>query len=121
MRLRGFCLLVLPLLIVPLLAVSARADILGVAGTYAVLATNQVTNPGTNKANTVITGNMGDTSCTGFVTLTGCTLGFGTVSGTVNLGNAALDDGAGSFQRCVHCPSYFPAQKSDLRFFPRGH
>ena len=69
--------------------VSAQASILGVADTYAVLATTEVTNPATNLADTVITGNMGDTSCTGFVLGTGCTLGFGTVSGTVNSGNAA--------------------------------
>jgi type VI secretion system secreted protein VgrG len=90
MSLRRFCLLVLTLLIVPLLAVSARADIFGSAATYAVLATTQVTNnPATNLADTVITGDMGDTSCAGFVLGTGCTLGFGTVSGAVNSNNAA--------------------------------
>ena len=88
MRLRVMSILVL-VSVVPLLAVSARADILGAADTYAVLATTQVTNPATNLADTVITGNMGDTSCTGFVLGTGCTLGFGTVSGTVNSGNAS--------------------------------
>ena len=88
MRLRNFFVLVL-VFVLPMLAVSARADILGAADTYAVLATTQVTNPATNLADTVITGNMGDTSCTGFVLGTGCTLGFGTVSGTVNSGNAA--------------------------------
>jgi hypothetical protein len=87
-RLRGFFVLVL-VFVVPLFAVTARADILGAADTYAVLATTQVTNPATNLADTVIIGNMGDTSCTGFVLGTGCTLGFGTVSGTVNSGNAA--------------------------------
>ena len=75
--------------VVPLLAVRARADILGAAATYAVLATTQVTNPATNLADTVITGNMSDTSCTGFALGTGCTLGFGTVSGTINSGNAS--------------------------------
>src|SRR3984893_1438932 len=88
MRLRVLSILVL-VSVVPLLAVSARADILGAAATYAVLATTQVTNPATNLADTVITGNMGDTSCTGFVSGTGCTLGFGTVSGTINSGNAS--------------------------------
>jgi len=70
-------------------AVGARATILGSADPYAVLATTQVTNPATNLADTAVFGNMGDTSCTGFVLGTGCTLGFGTVSGTVNSGNAA--------------------------------
>jgi hypothetical protein len=88
MKLRGFTMLVL-LLALSLSVVSARADILGVADTYAVLATTQVTNPATNLADTVVTGNMGDTSCTGFVLGTGCSSGFGTVSGTVNSGNAA--------------------------------
>ena len=72
-----------------MLAPLASADSLGAADTFAVLATTQVTNGATNLADTVITGNMGDTSCTGFVLGTGCTLGFGTVSGTVNSGNAA--------------------------------
>jgi hypothetical protein len=88
MKLRGFGIL-LSGLVLSLSVVSARAGILGAADTYAVLATTQVTNPATNLADTVITGNMGDTSCTGFVLGTGCTLGFGTVSGTVNSGNAA--------------------------------
>src|SRR5271165_1759010 len=88
MKLRGFTMLVL-VLVLALSAVSARANVLGAASTYAVLATTQVTNPSTNLALTVITGDMGDTSCTGFVLGTGCTLGFGTVSGTVNSGNAA--------------------------------
>ena len=87
MRLRIMSIVVL-VSVVLLLAVSARADILGAADTYAVLATTQVTNPATNLADTVITGSMGDTSCTGFVLGTGCTLGFGTVSGTVNSGDA---------------------------------
>lgn len=76
-------------LVLSLWAISARGSILGGADPYAVLATTQVTNPATNLAATVITGNMGDTSCTGFVLGTGCTLGFGTVSGTVNSGNVA--------------------------------
>ncbi len=86
MRLRFISVVVLVCL-VPLWAVSAPADVLGAAATYAVLATTQVTNPATNLADTVITGNMGDTSCTGFVLGSGCSLGFGTVSGTVNWGN----------------------------------
>ena len=88
MKLRGFSMLVL-ILVLSFSVVSARADILGAAAPYAVLATTQVTNPATNLADTVITGDMGDTTCTGFVSGTGCTLGFGTVSGTVNNGNAA--------------------------------
>src|ERR1700722_12097384 len=88
MRLRVTSILVV-VSVVPLLAVRARADILGAADTYAVLATTQVTNPATNLADTVITGNMGETSCTGFVLGTGCTLGFGTISGTVNSGDAS--------------------------------
>src|ERR1700676_1372760 len=87
MRLRVLSILVL-VAVAPLLALSARADILGAADTYAVLATTQVTNPATNLADATITGNMGDTSCTGFVLGSGCSLGFGTVSGTVNSGNA---------------------------------
>lgn len=88
MKLRGFTMLVL-VLVLSLSVVSARADILGSADSYAVLATTQVTNPASNLADTQIFGNMGDVSCTGFVAGTGCTAGFGTVSGSVNSGNAA--------------------------------
>ena len=86
MKLRGFTILVL---VLSLSVVSARASILGAADAYAVLATTQVTNPATDLADTKIFGNMGDVSCTGFVAGTGCTPGFGTVSGAVNSGNAA--------------------------------
>jgi len=85
---RGCSLLIL-ILILSVSVVTGRADILGASAPYAVLATTTVTNPATNLADTVITGNMGDTSCTGFVAGTGCSLGFGTVSGVVNNGNAA--------------------------------
>ncbi len=70
---------------------SALADInLGTASTYAVLATTTVTNP-TTFADTVITGNMGAVSCTGFVMGTGCSAGPGMVNdGSVNLAPADL-------------------------------
>lgn len=84
MRLLRFCLLILPLL-----APNAYADIFGVASSYAVLATTQVTAATNVAPAVVINGDMGAVSCTGFVAGTGCTLGFGTVSGAVNLGNAA--------------------------------
>src|ERR1035437_1988188 len=110
MRLRRFCLLVLPLLIVPLLAVSARADIFGSAATYAVLATTQVTNVPTN-AETVITGDMGDSSCTGFVLGTGCILGPGMVFGAVNSNTAAwktaLADSNIAYTALAKTPSTF--------------
>ncbi len=80
MKLRGFSLLIFSS-ILSLSVVTGRADILGASAPYAVLATTTVTNPATNLADTVITGNMGDTSCTGFAAGTGCSLGFGTVSG----------------------------------------
>jgi Ice-binding-like len=88
MKSRRFTMLVL-VLVLSLSVVSVRADILGVADTYAVLATKQVTAATNAAPAVVIIGNMGDTSCTGFVLGTGCTLGFGTVSGTVNSGNAS--------------------------------
>jgi len=88
LKLRGFTMVVLAL-VLSLSVVSARGNILGSADTYAVLATTQVTNPASNLADTEIFGNMGDVSCTGFVSGTGCTLGFGTVSGAVDSGNAA--------------------------------
>jgi len=83
MRLRTFSLGVLAL-VIPLLAVTARADILGSADTYAVLATGTVTNPTTNAA-TIVNGDMGAVSCTGFTV--GCTFGPGMVSGATNLSN----------------------------------
>ena len=90
MRIFGKALAVLSVgLFGAMLAPLASADSLGAADTFAVLATTQVTNGATNLLDTVITGNMGDTSCTGFVLGTGCTLGFGKVSGTVDSGNAA--------------------------------
>lgn len=98
--------------VVPLLAVRARADILGAAATYAVLATTQVTNPATNLADTVITGNMSDTSCTGFALGTGCTLGFGTVSGTINSGTLLLHRRTttrhGTYATCTVRPNQRP-------------
>jgi hypothetical protein len=112
MKLRRFCLLVLPLLILPCLAVSAYADILGAASSYAVLATTQVT-AATNVAPAVIiNGDMGAVSCTGFVAGTGCTLGFGIVNGAVpNLGNApyltALAASNTAYTALANTPSAF--------------
>ena len=77
-----------PLLVIPLLAGNANADPLGLASPYAVLATTTVTDASGSGGATVITGDMGAVSCTGFVLGTGCTTGFGTVSGTTNLSNA---------------------------------
>jgi type VI secretion system secreted protein VgrG len=66
--------------------------------TYAVLATTQVTNAGVGVlGDTVIIGNMGAVSCTGFVAATGCTLGPGTVIGTTNLSNAAWSNAISEF------------------------
>jgi hypothetical protein len=94
MRLRIFFVLVL-VFVLPLLAVSARADILGAADTYAVLATTAVTDAQTGVA-TVINGfsatspTMGAVSCTGFVLGNGCTSpGSGVVNGVTNLSNAS--------------------------------
>jgi Ice-binding-like len=90
MRLRIFFVLVL-VFVLPLLAVSAYADILGTAASYAALAGTQVTNPATNLADTVVLGDMGATSCTGFAPGVPdvCTSGFGTVSGATNLGTGS--------------------------------
>jgi Ice-binding-like/PEP-CTERM motif len=87
MRLRFFSMLVL-VLVLSLLAGSARADSLGTAGNFAVLAYSTVTNAGVGVLGaTVITGNLGNYPgivCTGFV---GCTTtGPGTVNGTIVLG-----------------------------------
>ena len=76
-------------LVIPLLAGNANADPLGLASPYAVLATTTVTDASGSGGATVITGDMGAVSCTGFVLGTGCTTGFGTVSGTTNLSNVA--------------------------------
>ena len=74
-------------LVLPLSAVSAHADTLGVASSYAVLGGSSQ-NPGITNAPgsaTVITGNIGVTSnstCTGFSTPPGfCTAGAGSASG----------------------------------------
>jgi hypothetical protein len=56
MRLRRFCLLVLPLLILPLLAPSAYADTLNTADSFAVLAGSTVTNTADP---TKVTGDLG--------------------------------------------------------------
>jgi hypothetical protein len=95
MKLRNFFVLAL-IFALPLLAVSAYADTLGSANSYAVLATTAVTDGSINATTaTVINGfsaaspTMGAVSCTGFVAGTGCTLGYGVVNGTTNLNNAA--------------------------------
>jgi hypothetical protein len=93
MRLRAFFVLVL-VLVLPLFAVTARADILGTAAPYAVLATASVTNAGAGVLGaTKITGDMGSGgpigSCTGFVEAPSpCTAGPGMVSGAVNVAGA---------------------------------
>jgi len=93
MKIRVFSMLLL-VLVLSLSAISARADILGAAASYAVIggSTVGVTNGATNTSDTVVIGDMAvspGTSCSGFVAGTGCTLGFGTVSGATNLGNVA--------------------------------
>ena len=92
MRIRVFSMLLL-ILVLSLSAVSARADILGVASSYAVIAGSTVTNPTTN-ANTIVMGDMAvspGSACTGFVPGTPdiCTLGPGLVTGATNLGGGA--------------------------------
>lgn len=90
MTIRIFSMSVLAL-VFSLLAVSARADTVGIADPYAVLGGSSQ-NPGiTNAAGsaTAITGNIGVTSsstCTGFSTPPGfCSAGAGTVSGSIDL------------------------------------
>jgi hypothetical protein len=70
-----------------MLARLASADSLNSADNFAVLAGTTVTNVDA----TIITGDMGvyaGSACTGFASGTGCTLGAGTVTGTVDLANA---------------------------------
>jgi Ice-binding-like/PEP-CTERM motif len=94
MRLRIFFVLVL-VFVLPLVAVTARADILNTAASYAALATTQVTDASLVSSPTVVNGfslaspTMGAVSCTGFVLGNGCTVGFGQVNGTTNLSNPA--------------------------------
>ena len=104
MRIRVFSMLLL-ILVLSLSAVSARADILGVASSYAVVAGTTVTNPTTN-ANTVVSGNMAvypGSACTGFVPGTPdvCTLGPGLVTGATNLGLGAGDATAAAVEAAV--------------------
>jgi hypothetical protein len=101
MKLRTVSMLVLGFA-VPWWALSARADTLGFANPYAVLAESGITNP-TTFGNTVITGNMGlspiaATACTGFAASTGCTLGPGTVTGTTDLTNANAASAIAAFK-----------------------
>lgn len=99
MKPHRICLLVLPLLILPLLAVNAYADSLGPdLSTFAVLGATGVTNAsGGGLAATIITGNLGVspaavTSCTGFPApcLGG---GPGIVNGTIQPGTEAAAQG----------------------------
>jgi len=78
----------LPLLLLPLFALNVNADALGSADTYAVLATTQSTNA-TTFGDTVITGDLGAVSCTGFVPSACGSAAAGTISGALNLSNAA--------------------------------
>jgi hypothetical protein len=92
MKLPGFMILVL-VLVLSLLAVSARADILGTAAPYAVIAGSTVTNPTTNAA-TIVFGSMAvspGSTCTGFAPGTPdiCTFGPGVVTGFTDLGGGA--------------------------------
>jgi type VI secretion system secreted protein VgrG len=94
MKLRIFSMLVL-VLVLSLLAVSTRADILGSADTYAVLAQGTVKNA---DASTVIIGNLGVSpaaACTGFAAP--CTSGSDVITGTTNLGAAAAGAVSDSF------------------------
>ena len=101
----------LGLLILSLLAPNAYADLLGTADDYAVLSKTTVT-AATNVAPAVIiNGDMGAVSCTGFLAGTGCTLGFGTVIGAVNLSNGpyttALADSNTAYTALKNTPSTF--------------
>jgi type VI secretion system secreted protein VgrG len=107
MKVRTLTLMIL-FLIIPLLASNAYADALGLAAPDAVLATTTVTDASGAGGATVITGDMGAVSCTGFVVGTGCTTGFGTVSGTTNLSNAtysaALADSNTAYTALANTP-----------------
>jgi hypothetical protein len=115
MRLRIFFVLVL-VFVLPLLAVSARADTLGSAASFAVLATKAVTDAQTLPA-TLINGfsaaspTMGALSCTGFVPTTGCTGGNGVVNGTTHLNDAiylaALADSNKAYLALQNTPTIF--------------
>jgi hypothetical protein len=87
MKLHRSCLLVLPLLLLPLLAPSAYADSLGAdLSTFAVLGAAAVTNASAGgSAATIITGNLGSaTACSGFAPP--CTgPAYGIVTGTIYL------------------------------------
>jgi hypothetical protein len=93
------------LLLLPLLGVSAGADTLGAADTYAVIG-GVSQNPGITNAPlsaTNITGNMtfgSASSCTGFVPVQ-CTFGAGIVNGTVISNDAAAIAAFGTAQTAL--------------------
>jgi ice-binding like protein len=90
MKLRGFTMLVL-VLALSLAVVSARADILGTADTYAVIAQTLVSNA-TTFGDTVITGDLGVSpsgACTGFEPVACGSAAAGTISGAISINNGA--------------------------------
>jgi hypothetical protein len=97
-RLRAFFVLVL-VLVLPLFAVTARADILGSAASYAVLAQGAVTAVTNADPSTVINGNIGVpifTACTGLpAPCTGPT--DPNITGAINAGAVAAGANADSF------------------------
>jgi len=90
MKLRGFTMLVL-VLVLSLSVVSARANILGTADSYAVIAQTLISNA-TTFGDTVITGSLGISplgSCTGFAPVACGSAAAGTISGAININNGA--------------------------------
>ena len=88
MKTRVFSMLVL-VLVLSSLAIGARADTLGTAESYAVIAQTLVSNP-TTFGDTIITGSVGISpsgSCTGFVAAACGTAAAGTISGAININN----------------------------------
>jgi hypothetical protein len=90
MKLRVFSMLFL-VLVLSLLAVSARADALGTASSDAVIAQTLVSNP-TTFGDTVIMGGVAISpsgACTGFVPAACGSAAAGTISGAININNGA--------------------------------